>query len=247
MKKKHLIFAAGSDLALNLVENINIGSDTLVLSARNSKKIQHLKKICKKNIKSVEIIEIDFKKKYNLSPLKKHKFNSVIFFQGVSRLKPIRFITEDDLIDSFQINFFSIVNTLAFLLRNNCLKKNCCILFLSSLAADQPNPSQLLYSTSKICLQNLMKVLILEHSENLKLRVNLLVLGQFKTKMNSNLKKYVSQDAFRKIERKYPRGFGSKRDLAELITFLLSEKASYLNGCKIQFDGGASVKTAFSE
>ncbi|MDO8610891.1 MAG: SDR family oxidoreductase [bacterium] len=94
--------------------------------------------------------------------------------------------------------------------------------------------SGIVYATSKAALSNLTKTLCNVYSYK-KVRVNAVAPGMVKT----NLSAANGEEALKAIAKKTPLGrIGEPQEIAEIISFLISNKSSYINGATIIADGG---------
>ncbi len=94
--------------------------------------------------------------------------------------------------------------------------------------------SGVIYATSKAALANLTKTLCNIFSYK-KVRVNAVAPGMVETDLSATNGQTVLQN----IAKNTPLGrIGKPSEIAEIIAFLLSEKASYINGATIIADGG---------
>lgn len=100
------------------------------------------------------------------------------------------------------------------------------------------------YSTSKAGLSAFAKSAALELARY-KIRVNVISPGAIGTNLNDNI---VRSDELAKVmipveypEGKYPYGIGDAEQVADLVTFLASNHASYISGTEIFIDGVRSL------
>lgn len=113
------------------------------------------------------------------------------------------------------------------------MKKGSIINIASTDGIDTSYIEGIDYASSKAGLISLTKTLAKELSP--KIRVNCVAPGWVNTKMNDNL-----SDSFRKKETKkiLLKRFGKPNEIANVVYFLASEEASYINGSVIRVDGG---------
>ena len=119
------------------------------------------------------------------------------------------------------------------------------IIHLTSLVAKQPNPLLTISSTLRAGLSALTKTLGDQVAKD-GITVNAILTGHFLTDRQRQLAEIRSkeqgitpQDYLDKSVKDIPLGrFGDPRELADVVTFLASDRASYLTGTSIQIDGG---------
>lgn len=108
------------------------------------------------------------------------------------------------------------------------------IINLSSIVARNGNMGQANYAPSKAGVEALTKVAAKEFGK-FNIRVNAVVPGFIESPMTEDVpdeakKVFVSQCAMHRL--------GQPEEVAEAIAFLASDKASYVNGCTLEVNGG---------
>ena len=118
---------------------------------------------------------------------------------------------------------------------NNKLKKNASIVNISSFSAVSGGPVSSHYAIAKSGVETLTRNLAI-FFKNKKIRVNAVSPGLIKTRLAKFPKKH---PYFNRI---LLNRAGKKEEIANLICFLLSQEASYINGQTINADGGMFLK-----
>tara|TARA_B100001778_G_C17969399_1_gene354147 strand:- start:69 stop:425 length:357 start_codon:yes stop_codon:yes gene_type:complete len=108
------------------------------------------------------------------------------------------------------------------------------IINISSIIGKNGNPGQINYSSSKAGLVGLTKSLSKEVGAR-NITVNSVAPGFIKTDMTKDLDESNKNIFLENISLKR---FGNAEEVAELTTFLASDKASYITGQTINIDGG---------
>ena len=103
----------------------------------------------------------------------------------------------------------------------------------STNGIDSYYPYSMDYDASKAGLHILTKDMAVDLGPNI--RVNAVAPGWVETPMNESLTKEYKQEEIKKI---IMNRFATPEEIAEVIYFLASDKASYINGAVIVVDGG---------
>jgi len=126
--------------------------------------------------------------------------------------------------------FFCCQNGLKLMIK----KKSGYIINLSSIVGIEGNAAQVNYAASKAGIIALTKSLAKEYSSR-NILINALAPGFIETSMTSNLPENIKKIAMDRISVKR---FGQPKDIANMVEFLTSGKADYINGEVIRIDGG---------
>jgi 3-oxoacyl-[acyl-carrier protein] reductase len=114
------------------------------------------------------------------------------------------------------------------------------IVLVSSVSAIAPTHERVIYSSAKAAMIGLTRSLAIDLAPYV--RVNAVLPGVFQTGMTAPL--HHDAQALHELNRRIPLGrTGSDRECAHLITYLISEAASYLTGTVIPLDGGLTARS----
>lgn len=112
------------------------------------------------------------------------------------------------------------------------------IVFVSSVHTAQAFIGNAAYDASKHGLIGLMRVVAVEWAED-GIRCNAVAPGAiYPTGITSN----VSPEQMARVSSRIPLGrWGTPQEIAEVIAFISSDRASYLTGAEVRVDGGLSI------
>lgn len=153
---------------------------------------------------------------------------------GMAIIKPFSEMTEEDFDAQFNTNFKSIYNLCQFL--GPKIINGGSIVNVSSLAGFIGIPGHSVYGPTKAALDNFMKNLAIEYGPR-RIRVNNVNPTVILTRMGrENWSDPTKADP---VKAKIPLGrFGEVHEVVEPILFLLSDRASYINGHCLPLEGG---------
>ncbi len=146
--------------------------------------------------------------------------------------------TPSQIESTFKTNVISQILLTQLIAKKMMSKKSGNIIFFSSSSARENNYGRSIYSSSKAAIESLTKSLSKELG-SFNIRVNAIAPGPVNTEMfknntkEENIKKIIERTALKKL--------ASKEDIANLVSFLVSEKSSHINGEIINIDGGLTT------
>jgi len=125
------------------------------------------------------------------------------------------------------------------------LKSKGSIIYLSSIATREPEPGITLSNVVRISIAGLTKTLAHELGPK-GVRVNSILPGYIETERivevtmkRAEIEGISPEDVMERIKQEIPlRRLGKPEEIGYLVAFLLSDKASYINGVSIPIDGG---------
>jgi NAD(P)-dependent dehydrogenase (short-subunit alcohol dehydrogenase family) len=180
----------------------------------------------------------------NLVAEVKAKFGSVdvLFLNaGVANFSPVATATEAHYDTIMNLNVKGVYFTVQKFLP--IIKDGGSIIFNTSVNASLGMPDSSVYAASKAAVLSLNKVLARELSSR-KIRVNAVSPGPIETPLYGKLGLSEAEvNGFGQIlgERILLNRFGKSEEIANVVKFLASDEASFINGAEIVADGGLTV------
>lgn len=220
-RKKILIIGANSDLAKAAIKILNNNFEVIKLGSK----------------------ELDLSKTFEANKLKLN-FEHLIFFSAINQKKKFIKYSNEEIEKHYKINFLNlsllIKNIIPVFMKKKSVNK---IILISSLYSLFGRSERLPYSISKFALNGLGKNLAVEYGKY-GILTNLVIPGFVDTKLT---KKNINPTDLKKIKSKTPtNSLVTKKQIAEVINFLISDKSNGINGQTIVVDGGLSSNGDFS-
>jgi 3-oxoacyl-[acyl-carrier protein] reductase len=116
-------------------------------------------------------------------------------------------------------------------------RKRGVIVNISSVSGIFGNPTQSNYSAAKAGIIGFSKALAKELAPY-SIRVNVVAPGFIRTDMTAGVSPKVQERVLKSIPLGY---FGEPQDVADLVSFLVSDRAKYITGQTLQVDGGITL------
>lgn len=121
--------------------------------------------------------------------------------------------------------------------------KGGCIINISSVHQAIPKPHYVPYATSKAGIEMMTKTMALELSKD-NIRANIVAPGAIDTDMNIELRE--NKTELENVIKRIPLGrVASADEVANVVEFLASDKASYVTGASYFVDGGMTLYPSF--
>ncbi|MBO6030438.1 MAG: SDR family oxidoreductase [Prevotella sp.] len=165
--------------------------------------------------------------------------NGIVHCAGIGHKKMAKQITMEDISQVMGINFNAPVLLQSLLLKKKKITPGASIVFIASKASSYPCVGNGIYSASKGALISYSKCLALELAPK-QIRVNCVCPAMIWTDLI--LQGTATKEDLELEQQKYPlMRYGSPKDVASMVGYLLSDAASWLTNCCYDLTGGTSV------
>jgi 3-oxoacyl-[acyl-carrier protein] reductase len=164
--------------------------------------------------------------------------DGLVYCPGSINLRPFRGLKPEAFEQDLQINFISLIKVIQSLLPNLTASNQSSIVLFSSVAASMGMPFHTSVAASKGAIEGFAKALAAEYAP--KIRVNVIAPSLTDTPL---AEKFLSNDDKKeKSAQRHPlKRVGTTDDMAQMASFLLSEKSSWISGQIFHVDGGIST------
>lgn len=165
----------------------------------------------------------------------KMDIHGLVNIAGMNRDAFFNMVTYQDMVDTFQVNFFSQIIFTQYIVKLMQRKQiQGSIAFTSSVTAFDGNEGQTTYGASKAALIGAMKSMALELGKS-GIRVNAIAPGVIKTPMTEKLAQSVID---KKVQTMNIPRLGDASEVADAFMYLMSDLSTHVSGQVIRVDGG---------
>lgn len=226
---KNILLIGGSyGIGLAIAKEIQAGNNVFVASRTNE------------NLNDLNVTYIPFdalNDTLDLSTLPA-VIDGLVYCPGSINLRPFRGLKPEAFENDLQINFISLVKVIQSILPNLTASEQSSIVLFSSVAASMGMPFHTSVAASKGAIEGFAKALAAEYAP--KIRVNVIAPSLTDTPLADKfLNNETKQE--KSAERHPLKRFGKPDDIAQMASFLLSDKSSWISGQTFNVDGGMST------
>ena len=258
--RNKIVFIAGSSngLGLAIAEQLLQEDAVVIINGRNSQRLKMAKEILHakygENVQSLlgDVTDQNFATRLNKFISDKFgKLDILITNSGGPGKAKFESISDDEWQNAYELTFLShvrLIRTLLPLLRKSPTAN---VLTITSVSVKQPIQDLILSNSLRAATVGLTKTLALELADE-GIRFNSILPGWTKTDRVNSLMKSSADQNNTTIEQEMKKQSGEialgrmaePEEFANVATFLVSPRASYLTGTMLSVDGG-SVKGIF--
>ncbi len=167
--------------------------------------------------------------------------HGIVHAAGKQAATPARFLSEAKIDDLIKTNLSSALMLARAFTQKTCYAPGGSLVFLSSIMALAGKPALSVYAATKGALIAMTKSLAVELAPQ-RLRVNCVAPGFVATEMLEEVRAVLTEEQMLALENAHPLGFGTPRDVAHAVAFLLADTARWITGSTLVLDGGYTAQ-----
>lgn len=240
--KKIVIAGASSGIGKELAMQLDKEECRLVLIGRSQEKLQELREQLQGL--SHMYLPIDITQYTDMTLLYQQitddglKLDGLVYSAGVGPIYPIKLLKRKNIEHVMEINVYGFIEMVRQFANNKSHNLNSSIVAISSIAAVQPEKCQTVYAMSKAALNIAVESLAIELAAK-SIRINAIMPGVTRTPMAMEANRFLEgNDFIGMASERQLLGIIEPRNIADIATFLLSERSSVITGRSIYADGG---------
>lgn len=241
--KSILVTGASSGIGREIAISISRQGATVIITGRNEDRLndtfnnlhhdnnqQHLQVIA----------DLDMDDQIENLAAESLSVDGLVSCSGINDKAPIKHVTREKIDKMYNANVYGPMLLVKELLKKKKINNAASIVFISSISSIYATVSNALYASSKGAINSLVRVLALELAPK-KIRVNSIMPGMVRTGM---INAYgLSEEEMNAVIKGYPLGrIGKPEDIANAVTFFLSDESSWITGANLVVDGGITLR-----
>ncbi|RYF18251.1 MAG: SDR family oxidoreductase [Flavobacteriales bacterium] len=243
--KTIIVTGASSGIGMQTALTLSNLGAKCVLVARNIERLQKVADACKSETHLVSLDLLDLESYDACVSEIYQKFGPIYGFvhsAGIEQTVLLQQIQTKDFRNIFDVNVVAAIEMMKRIAKKKYRAESQSFVLVSSIMGIVGNKGLTAYSASKGAVISMVKSLALELASK-NTRVNAVSPGHISdSKMSVEKELVLAEEAIAEIVKAHPLGLGKSEDVANLITFLLSEKSRWITGQNMIIDGGYSIQ-----
>ena len=244
MNKVIVITGGSSGLGLATAQLLHSQGNKVIITGRDFEKLQQAASLIGEGC---AYFALDMINETEIAPFvagiiqQYGQIDALVNNAGINSKKPFLDVTNEDFENILKVNttsVFTLTREVVRYMENQ--ESRGTIVNISSMAAQYGIPYVIAYTASKTAIEGMTRALAVELGPK-GIRVNAVAPGFIKTPMSA---KALDSDPDRKnkVLSRTPMGIlGEPIDIANAISFLISDAAKFINGVILKVDGGNSI------
>ena len=225
----YLIIGGSSGIGLEVVKKLASSDNKIFVISRNPDKIEGTDNIIK--------LPFDVTNNDDDFPLIEEPLKGLVYCPGTINLKPLKSLKQKDFSDDFNVNALGAVRAVQRYLPNLSKEESSSIVMFSTVAVQTGMTYHSSVAMAKGAVEGLTKSLAAEFAP--KIRVNAIAPSITNTPLAEKL--LSTEEKRNASAKRHPLNkIGSPQEIANAVTFLLSDESSWITGQILKVDGGIS-------
>jgi len=239
--KRILITGASSGIGRQIAINVAALGGTVIATGRDIARLEQTLKLLTGTGHKIFVADLTFESDIISIATACDVVDGIVHSAGIVSPSATKFILKKQIANVFDTNYSSIVLLISALFRKKKIAPKVSCVFLSSFSAHFPFPGGSIYSSTKAALEAYSKTLAVENA-SIGLRANCVLPALVRTDIYDQT--FSITDGQQGVERRsryeslYLHGIGTTDQVANTVTFLLSDASSWITGQSIVLDGG---------
>lgn len=226
--KTYIVVGGTSGIGLEVTKLLSENNRVLVLS-RTNRNLDGLN--------NVEFHPADVTKSMEELPQINMTIDGLVYCPGTINLKPLKSLKLEDFQNDFEVNVLGAVKVINKYYNGLKSAEKSAILLFSTVAVQIGMQYHASIATAKGAVEGLTRTLAAEFAPNI--RVNCIAPSITNTPLAEKLLN--NEAKLKASEDRHPlKQIGDSKTIAELVTFLLSERSGFITGQIFKVDGGIS-------
>ena len=160
---------------------------------------------------------------------------------GFDKMAPLHLTKAEDIENLWRLHALAPMLMIAAISKKKNHAENTSIILITSQSAHEGAMGHTAYAAAKGAIEGFLAPAAAELMEK-GIRINEVCFAPIKTPMAAGWMDKLSDEGMQKLLESYPLGIGEVDDAANLICFLMSDAARWINGQIITADGGHAVR-----
>ena len=241
--KTYLITGASSGIGKALAQNIAMNGGRVVLIARSRNKLEEtiaeMPREQKHLIIDFDLTDFDnYKNMFNILRKEKIILSGLVHCAGFADVLPLRIMNHNNAMKLFDIHYFAFIELVKYYTKKG-ISNGGSILGVSAINAHTPQKCMTAYAAAKAAVESACKILALELTEK-GIRINSVVVGGVETNIAEKMSEVIATTGsfYENPVQRQLLGIEKAEQIADVISFLLSDESSCITGRAIYADGG---------
>lgn len=245
-KKNIIITGATSGIGRALVDEVDNEFNNLIFIGRSYEKLTELSNQVKTSSSILTVDLHDLERLAELLPQLPTRVDGFVHAAGVESIEPVKMVNYKKFDILMRVHVYAFLEILKYIEKNKrkADEYHTSVVAVSSIASDAGGVGQTMYAASKAALEAAIRVLSKELADK-RIRLNAVKPGLVDTEMTRRWMRRIGISDFAEVEKMQLNGVAQPKEIASLISFLLSEQAQHIVGTQIKIDGGGPSGKVF--